>query len=78
MFVMLLCFPGWIVQRGQAGDGGGLAQPRAGGDHCSGRGGGERDDGTTSTTQAGAAGNGTQLSQARHLSTTKNFKGQCA
>ena len=75
-FVMLVCFPGWTVQRGQAGDGGGLAQPGAGWDHCS-RGGGDKgDDGTTSTTQAGAAGNRTQLSQARHLSTTKNFKGQ--
>ena len=73
---MLLCFPGWTVQRGQAGDGGGLAQPGAGRDHCS-RGRGDKgDDGTTSTTQAGASGNRTQLSQARHLSTTKNFKGQ--
>ena len=75
-FVMLLCFPGWTVQRGQAGDGGGLAQPGAGRDHCSGWRGDKGDDGTTSTTQAGASGNRTQLSQARHLSTTKNFKGQ--
>ena len=70
------CVLGRTVQRGQAGDGGGLAQPGAGRGRGSGGRGDERDDRTTSTTRAGAAGDRTQLSQARHLSTTKNFKGQ--
>ena len=71
--------PGRTVQRGQAGHGGGLAEPRAGG---RGRG---RGDCTSSTTQTcGGGGPGVsrpgdsraQLPLPQHLSTTKIFKGK--
>ena len=79
--------PGRAVQRGQAGHGGGLAEPRAGGrggGRGSGRGRG-RGDCTSSTTQTcGGGGPGVsrpgdsraQLPLPQHLSTTKIFKGK--